>query len=151
MCVYIYIYIYIYISMEIDTVYVILKLKHAMILLNYIYIYIYLTQLGGFLSDHHPFTLDIHQQPFSASLLTNQPLLISAASTFFSTKTMKVDIQVISTDTIKPSSSTPDHLRHHTLSFTDQIAPPFFMPFLLFYPRDSVAHLDHQRRTARPD
>jgi hypothetical protein len=97
----------------------------------------------------HAFTLGLHQQPFSASLLTNQPLLISAASTFFSTKTMKVDVQVISTDTIKPSSSTPDHLRHHTLSFIDQIAPPFFMPFLLFYPRDGVAHLTSEERQGR--
>ncbi|XP_059445216.1 stemmadenine O-acetyltransferase-like [Corylus avellana] len=62
---------------------------------------------------------------------------------------MKLDVQVISTDTIKPSSSTPDRLRHHTLSFVDQIAPSIFMPFLLFYPRDGVAHLSNEERQTR--
>ncbi|KAE8023615.1 hypothetical protein FH972_009290 [Carpinus fangiana] len=63
---------------------------------------------------------------------------------------MKVDVQLISSDTIKPSSSTPDNLRHHTLSFIDQIAPSIFMPLLLFYPTDiGVAHLSNEERQTR--
>ncbi|XP_027152601.1 vinorine synthase-like [Coffea eugenioides] len=49
---------------------------------------------------------------------------------------MKVDVQVISRCTIKPSSPTPDHLQHYPLSFLDQINPPVFMPLVLFYPSD---------------
>jgi len=61
-----------------------------------------------------------------------------------------VDVEVISTDTIKPSSSTPDHLRRHTLSFIDQITPSIFMPLLLFYPRDhGVANLSNEERQDR--
>ena len=60
---------------------------------------------------------------------------------------MKVDVQVISTDTIKPSSPTPDHLRHHTLSFIDQITPSIFMPLVLFYQReDARANLTNEER-----
>jgi shikimate O-hydroxycinnamoyltransferase len=63
---------------------------------------------------------------------------------------MKVDVQLISSDTIKPSSSTPEHLRHHTLSFFDQITPSIFMPLLLFYTRDvGVAHLSNEERQTR--
>ena len=56
---------------------------------------------------------------------------------------MKFDIQIISTDTIKPSSPTPEHLRHYTLSFIDQITPQIFMPFVLFYPHDASANLSN--------
>ncbi|XP_059446884.1 stemmadenine O-acetyltransferase-like [Corylus avellana] len=63
---------------------------------------------------------------------------------------MKFDVQVISTDTIKPSSSTPEHLRHHTLSFIDQITPSIFMPLLLFYPRDiGVVQFSNEERQTR--
>lgn len=50
---------------------------------------------------------------------------------------MKVDIEVISTCTISPSSPTPDHLQYYKLSFIDQISPPVFMPLVLFYPSDN--------------
>ncbi|KAE8023614.1 hypothetical protein FH972_009289 [Carpinus fangiana] len=63
---------------------------------------------------------------------------------------MKAEVQLISSDTIKPSSSTPEHLRHHTLSFIDQITPSIFMPLLLFYSRDvGVAHLSNEERQTR--
>ncbi|KAG2707968.1 hypothetical protein I3843_05G155100 [Carya illinoinensis] len=55
---------------------------------------------------------------------------------------MKVDVEVISHDTIKPSSVTPLHLRHYTLSFIDQITPQIFMPYVLFYPRDADSDLN---------
>ncbi|KAF5443018.1 hypothetical protein F2P56_035615 [Juglans regia] len=54
-----------------------------------------------------------------------------------------LDVEVITKDTIKPSSPTPDHLRRYNLSFIDQITPQIFMPLVLFYPRDSNAHLNN--------
>ncbi|XP_021832832.1 vinorine synthase-like [Prunus avium] len=46
---------------------------------------------------------------------------------------MKVEVEVISKEIIKPSSPTPDHLRHYQFSFLDQIAPQVYNPLLLFY------------------
>ncbi|XVF49689.1 hypothetical protein PTKIN_Ptkin04bG0033300 [Pterospermum kingtungense] len=42
-------------------------------------------------------------------------------------------VQIISTETIKPSSPTPHHLRTHKLSLFDQLAPPVYIPTVLFY------------------
>ncbi|CAK9137371.1 unnamed protein product [Ilex paraguariensis] len=50
---------------------------------------------------------------------------------------MKVQVEVISSEIIKPSSPTPDHLRKYQLSFLDQVSPPVFMPMVLFYPADA--------------
>lgn len=49
---------------------------------------------------------------------------------------MNIDIEVLSQEMIKPSSPTPDHLRHYQLSFLDQIQPPIFMPLVMFYPKE---------------
>ncbi|KAB1201176.1 Vinorine synthase [Morella rubra] len=58
---------------------------------------------------------------------------------------MKVEVEILSKHTmIKPSAATPAHLRHYTLSFIDQIIPPIFTPFVLFYPRD--ANLSNEER-----
>ncbi|XP_057811096.1 stemmadenine O-acetyltransferase-like [Salvia miltiorrhiza] len=46
---------------------------------------------------------------------------------------MEIEIKVISTEIIKPSSPTPKSLQKHYLSFLDQLAPPFFMPLVYFY------------------
>ncbi|KAI5352109.1 hypothetical protein L3X38_005000 [Prunus dulcis] len=46
---------------------------------------------------------------------------------------MKVEVEVISKEIIKPSSPTPDHLCHYQFSFLDQIAPQVYNPLLLFY------------------
>ncbi|TKY46825.1 Vinorine synthase [Spatholobus suberectus] len=46
---------------------------------------------------------------------------------------MAMKAEIVSRDTIKPSSPTPDHLRHFKLSLLDQLAPPFYVPILLFY------------------
>ncbi|CAL1385414.1 unnamed protein product [Linum trigynum] len=35
---------------------------------------------------------------------------------------------------VRPSTRTPDHLRNHSLSFFDQMAPPFYVPLLYLYP-----------------
>ncbi|KAA8529712.1 hypothetical protein F0562_034188 [Nyssa sinensis] len=47
-----------------------------------------------------------------------------------------VEVEVITIETIKPSSPTTHHLRNYQLSFLDQISPPVFMPLVLFYPLD---------------
>ncbi|XP_059657763.1 stemmadenine O-acetyltransferase-like [Cornus florida] len=47
---------------------------------------------------------------------------------------MKIEVEVVSTETIKPSTPTPNHLRHYQLSYLDQISPPVFMPLVFFYP-----------------
>ncbi|KAL6188158.1 hypothetical protein ACLB2K_039551 [Fragaria x ananassa] len=46
---------------------------------------------------------------------------------------MKVYIEVISKEIIKPSSPTPDHLRHYQFSFLDQLSPPVYNSLVLFY------------------
>ncbi|KAI8528056.1 hypothetical protein RHMOL_Rhmol12G0121500 [Rhododendron molle] len=51
---------------------------------------------------------------------------------------MEVEVEVISSDTIKPSTPTPPHLRHYRLSFLDQVIPPVYMPLLLFYPQTAA-------------
>ncbi|EEF47530.1 3'-N-debenzoyl-2'-deoxytaxol N-benzoyltransferase, putative [Ricinus communis] len=49
---------------------------------------------------------------------------------------MGVEVEFISQELIKPSSPTPDHLRHFQLSFLDQIQVPVWMPFVLFYSKE---------------
>ncbi|XP_010044503.1 stemmadenine O-acetyltransferase [Eucalyptus grandis] len=46
---------------------------------------------------------------------------------------MEIAVEITSRETVKPSSPTPDHLRHYRLSFLDQISPPVYNPFVLFY------------------
>ncbi|KAK9119984.1 hypothetical protein Scep_018077 [Stephania cephalantha] len=48
--------------------------------------------------------------------------------------------EIISRVRIKPSPPTPPHLRHYKLSLLDQLAPPFYIPIVLFY----TANADHQ-------
>ncbi|WRX17772.1 hypothetical protein QQP08_010259 [Theobroma cacao] len=45
-----------------------------------------------------------------------------------------IDIQIVSKETIKPAIPTPHHLRNLKLSFLDQLAPPIYIPIVLFYP-----------------
>ncbi|OVA13187.1 Transferase [Macleaya cordata] len=42
-------------------------------------------------------------------------------------------VEVVSRETIKPSCPTPPHLRTFNLSFLDQVAPPVYVPAVLFY------------------
>ncbi|KAH1240065.1 Vinorine synthase [Glycine max] len=46
---------------------------------------------------------------------------------------MKLEVEVISKEMIKPSSPTQDHLRHYPLSFLDQVSPMVYNPMVLFY------------------
>lgn len=50
---------------------------------------------------------------------------------------MEIEIEVISNETIKPFSPTPESLRMYPLSFLDQLSPPVFMPLVYFYAKDS--------------
>ncbi|OMO63902.1 Transferase [Corchorus olitorius] len=50
-----------------------------------------------------------------------------------------MEVQIISRETIKPSSPTPFHLRTHKLSLLDDLAPPVTIPLLLFY---SATHVN---------
>ncbi|XP_030440355.1 vinorine synthase-like [Syzygium oleosum] len=54
---------------------------------------------------------------------------------------MATKVEVVSTDTIKPSSPTPPHLRNFKFCLLDQLAPPFYVPIVLFYsaPDDKAA------------
>ncbi|KAI3992376.1 hypothetical protein MKX01_013243, partial [Papaver californicum] len=42
-------------------------------------------------------------------------------------------VQVVSKESIKPSSPTPNHLKIFNLSFLDQLAPPIYVNILLYY------------------
>ncbi|KAJ4719153.1 vinorine synthase-like [Melia azedarach] len=46
---------------------------------------------------------------------------------------MKMEVEIISTDCIKPSSPTPCNLRNHKLSFLDQHLPHVQIPLVVFY------------------
>ncbi|KAL2529663.1 HXXXD-type acyl-transferase family protein [Forsythia ovata] len=47
---------------------------------------------------------------------------------------MTMNIEIISKEKIKPSSSTPNHLRNFKLCLLDQLIPAPYAPILLFYP-----------------
>ncbi|XWS69156.1 hypothetical protein CRYUN_Cryun04dG0155500 [Craigia yunnanensis] len=47
---------------------------------------------------------------------------------------MKLEVELISKEIVKPSSPTPDQLRRYQLSFLDQITPPIYNPMVFFYP-----------------
>ncbi|PON71590.1 Transferase [Trema orientale] len=59
---------------------------------------------------------------------------------------MKVEVEVISNEIIKPSSPTPEHLRHYQLSFLDQQSPKTYNPLVLFYDL-GVGHQDDHSNT----
>ncbi|WCJ36909.1 HXXXD-type acyl-transferase family protein [Euphorbia peplus] len=44
-----------------------------------------------------------------------------------------MEIKILSKETIKPYSSTPRHLKNYKLSLLDQLAPPIYVPIILFY------------------
>lgn len=49
---------------------------------------------------------------------------------------VNVEVEVVSRETIQPSSPTPHHSLHYQLSFLDQISPPVYNPWVLFYRGD---------------
>ncbi|KAK9108378.1 hypothetical protein Syun_024389 [Stephania yunnanensis] len=46
---------------------------------------------------------------------------------------MMMEVEIITRDTIKPSSPTPSHLKTYNLSYFDQLTPQIFVPILLYY------------------
>ncbi|KAL8088504.1 epi-neemfruitin B 7-O-acetyltransferse L7AT-like [Apium graveolens] len=58
-----------------------------------------------------------------------------------------VKVQVISSENIKPSFPTPQHLRTFKLSLLDQLIPAPYAPIVVFYPNnDGARHSDVQQR-----
>ncbi|KAK9057912.1 hypothetical protein SSX86_022751 [Deinandra increscens subsp. villosa] len=53
----------------------------------------------------------------------------------------KVDLEIISKETIKPSSPTPHHLRTFNFSIIDQIFYDVYIPLILFLPNTNKASL----------
>lgn len=51
---------------------------------------------------------------------------------------MAMKIETFSTETIKPASATPSHLRTFKICLLDQLAPPFYAPVVLFYSASDV-------------
>ncbi|KAF9601269.1 hypothetical protein IFM89_018379 [Coptis chinensis] len=62
---------------------------------------------------------------------------------------MTLDVKVLSQETIKPSSPTPNHLRNFTLSLVDQYAPPAAVSLILFYPANNNASVKNDERSHR--
>ncbi|KAK9278629.1 hypothetical protein L1049_028202 [Liquidambar formosana] len=61
---------------------------------------------------------------------------------------MVMDVEIISKETIKPSSPTPQHLRKLKLSILDQLAPPIYIPIILFYHAEtSDPNVNHIKRS----
>ncbi|CAK9180347.1 unnamed protein product [Ilex paraguariensis] len=64
-------------------------------------------------------------------------------------ETMIMEVQIISKESIKPSSPTPNHLRTFKLSLLDQLIPAPYAPIVLFYPNyDGANHLEVSQRLA---
>lgn len=54
-----------------------------------------------------------------------------------------MEVNIVSSKLIKPSTPTPQHLNNHTLSFIDELKPPMNVGILLFYPpSDRSRHLE---------
>jgi len=49
--------------------------------------------------------------------------------------------EIVSKDILKPSSETPNKLPQLKLSLLDQLAPPFYVPILLFYSASDATHI----------
>ncbi|KAL7155628.1 hypothetical protein ABFS83_03G088900 [Erythranthe nasuta] len=63
---------------------------------------------------------------------------------------MKMEGEIISSENIKPSSPTPHDSKIHNYSLLDQIVPPIFVPFVLYYPNlDNIIRDDFVSRTTQ--
>ncbi|KAK9117442.1 hypothetical protein Sjap_016389 [Stephania japonica] len=51
---------------------------------------------------------------------------------------MMMEVEIISRDTIKPSSPTPPCLKTYNLSYFDQLTPQIFVPILLYYTKTNI-------------
>ncbi|XP_077232272.1 stemmadenine O-acetyltransferase-like [Tasmannia lanceolata] len=57
------------------------------------------------------------------------------------------NVEIISTDTIKPSSPTPHHLRGFKLSLLDQLSPPTFVLLILYYSPNTASNVHHLKKS----
>ncbi|GFY95710.1 hypothetical protein Acr_11g0000160 [Actinidia rufa] len=55
-------------------------------------------------------------------------------------KIISMEVEIISRETIKPSSPTPPHLRTYKFSLLDQLIPPIYTPTVLFYSSGACAN-----------
>ncbi|XP_023000804.1 vinorine synthase-like [Cucurbita maxima] len=60
-----------------------------------------------------------------------------------------LNVEIISTESIKPSSPTPSEHRELKLSFLDQVAPSSYTPLLFFYTADQLHGGDDHRERCR--
>jgi shikimate O-hydroxycinnamoyltransferase len=60
---------------------------------------------------------------------------------------MILEVEVISSEIIKPCRPTPDNLRYYQFSFLDQISPPVFNPLALFYQKDASGRFSNIDRS----
>ncbi|KAJ4721186.1 vinorine synthase-like [Melia azedarach] len=62
-----------------------------------------------------------------------------------------MELKIVSSEIIKPSSPTPQHLRTHKLSVLDQVAGDSLFPVILFYPQacsnDTTKTSDHLKKS----
>ncbi|KAI9125786.1 hypothetical protein K1719_003204 [Acacia pycnantha] len=54
---------------------------------------------------------------------------------------MKIDVEIISKEIVKPSSPTPQHLRHYHLSFLDQLSPQVNNSWVYFFNTHQISKL----------
>ncbi|KAF8399853.1 hypothetical protein HHK36_015724 [Tetracentron sinense] len=58
----------------------------------------------------------------------------------------EMKVEIISRETIKPSSQTPHHLTNFLLSSPDQFSPPAYIPIFLFYSAPGDCNLERRDR-----
>ncbi|KAJ8899693.1 hypothetical protein K2173_019391 [Erythroxylum novogranatense] len=61
---------------------------------------------------------------------------------------MKLEVDLISQNIVKPSSPTPPHRHHYQLSFLDQIMIPLYVPWVFFY-LDDDSKVDNREKCDR--
>lgn len=61
---------------------------------------------------------------------------------------MKIEVQIISKEDIKPSSPTPPYLKTFNFSLLDQFIPSPYAPIILFYPNDCLTLAEIPKRLA---
>ncbi|ESR41183.1 HXXXD-type acyl-transferase family protein [Citrus sinensis] len=79
----------------------------------------------------------------ASTLVTNNVQIFTKRSI----KSATSDVQIISTEVIKPSSPTPKHLRTYKLSLLDQLFSKIYVPLVFFY----SANCKHQYFSKKSD
>ncbi|WCJ36218.1 HXXXD-type acyl-transferase family protein [Euphorbia peplus] len=59
----------------------------------------------------------------------------------------QINVSITSRETIKPSSRTPQNLKHFKLSLLDQLSPPAYVPMIIYYaPTPHTSQINTQTR-----